>query len=56
MAAGPRAYGVAVERKLYRVAGGTCYYPDCKRAIRSATSKSPISAAPKRTRPGTTRG
>ena len=33
MASGARAYGVAVERKLYRVARGTCYFPDCKRAI-----------------------
>jgi hypothetical protein len=42
MAAGPRAYGVAVERKLYRVARGTCYYPDCKRAIMFDVDGQPV--------------
>lgn len=42
MAAGPRAYGVAVERKLYRVARGTCYYPGCKRAIMFDVENQPV--------------
>jgi hypothetical protein len=33
MAGGPRDYGVAVERALYRVARGTCYYPDCTQPV-----------------------
>lgn len=33
MANGPRDYTVGVERKLYRVARGTCYHPDCMRPI-----------------------
>ena len=33
MANGPRDYTVGVERKLYRVARGTCYHPDCVRPI-----------------------
>jgi hypothetical protein len=39
---GPRAYGVAVERKLYRVARGTCYYPDCKRPIMFDVDDQPV--------------
>lgn len=42
MASGPRAYGVAVERKLYRVARGTCYYPGCKRAIMVDIDDEPV--------------
>lgn len=42
MTAGPRAYGVAVERKLYRVARGTCYFPDCKRAIMFDVGEQPV--------------
>lgn len=42
MASGPRAYGVAVERKLYRVARGTCYFPDCTRAIMFEVNDEPV--------------
>lgn len=42
MAAGPRAYGVAVERKLYRVARGTCFYPDCQRPIMFDVDNQPV--------------
>lgn len=33
MVGGPRDYTVGVERKLYRVARGTCYHPECGRPI-----------------------
>lgn len=42
MARGPRDYTVGVERKLYRVARGTCYYPECGRPIMINVDESPV--------------
>ena len=42
MANGPRDYTVGVERKLYRVARGTCYHPDCVRPIMINVDGMPI--------------
>lgn len=42
MASGPRDYTVGVERKLYRVARGTCYHPECSRPIMVDVEGMPI--------------
>lgn len=42
MAGGPRDYTVGVERKLYRVARGTCYHPDRGRPIMIDVDGSPV--------------
>lgn len=42
MTKGPRDYTVGVERKLYRVARGTCYHPDCIRPIMVDVDGMPI--------------
>lgn len=42
MANGPSDYTVGVQRNLYRVARGTCYYPDCVRPIMIDVDGMPI--------------
>ena len=42
MVRGPRAYGAGVERALYRLARGTCYYPDCAHRIMTVVDDVPI--------------
>lgn len=42
MTGGPRAYGAGVERALYRLARGTCYYPDCPQRIIVAIGEVPV--------------
>lgn len=44
MAGGPRAYGAGVERALYRLARGSCYYPDCAQRVIVAVEGTPIVA------------
>lgn len=44
MARGPRAYGSGVEKALYRLASGTCYFPDCPRRIIEVVEGEPVVA------------
>ena len=44
MAGGPRAYGSGVEKALYRLSRGTCYYPDCPRRIMEVVGGEPMVA------------
>src|SRR3954452_12669904 len=42
MGGGPRSYGAGVERALYRLARGTCYYPDCAHRVMTVVEDVPI--------------
>ncbi|MEU4395245.1 hypothetical protein [Kribbella sp. NPDC023855] len=44
MPPGPRSYGSGVEKALYRLARGTCYFPDCPRRIIEAVEGEPVVA------------
>lgn len=44
LAGGPRAYGSGVEKALYRLSRGTCYYPDCPRRIMEVVEGEPMVA------------
>lgn len=44
MAGGPRAYGSGVEKALYRLSRGTCYYPNCSRRIIEVVEGEPMVA------------
>lgn len=44
MAGGPRAYGSGVEKALYRLSRGTCYFPDCPRRIIEVVEGEPMVA------------
>lgn len=44
MPPGPRSYGSGVEKALYRLARGTCYFPDCPRRIIEAVEDQPVVA------------
>ena len=44
MAGGPRAYGSGVEKALYRLSRGTCYFPDCPRRIMEVVEGEPMVA------------
>lgn len=44
MTGGPRAYGPGVERALYRLARGTCYFPDCPHQVIEVVDGEPIVA------------
>lgn len=44
MAGGPRAYGSGVEKALYRLSRGTCYFPDCARRIIEVVEGEPMVA------------
>lgn len=44
MAGGPRAYGSGVEKALYRLSRGTCYYPNCPRRIMEVVEGEPMVA------------
>lgn len=44
MAGGPRAYGSGVEKALYRLSRGTCYFPDCRRRIIEVVEGEPMVA------------
>jgi hypothetical protein len=41
---GPRSYGSGVEKALYRLARGTCYFPDCPHPIFELVDNEPIVA------------
>ncbi len=41
---GPRAYGSGVEKALYRLARGTCYFPDCAHPIFRVINGEPVVA------------
>jgi hypothetical protein len=41
---GPRSYGSGVEKALYRLARGTCYFPDCPHPIFELVNNEPIVA------------
>ena len=41
---GPRSYGSGVEKALYRLARGTCYFPDCPHPIFQLVNDEPIVA------------
>jgi hypothetical protein len=44
VARGPRSYGSGVEKALYRLARGTCYFPDCPHPIFELVEGEPIVA------------
>jgi hypothetical protein len=44
MPPGPRSYGSGVEKTPYRLARGTCYFPDCPRRIIEAVEGEPVVA------------
>lgn len=44
MAGDPRAYGSGVEKALYRLSRGTCYFPDCPRRIMEVVEGEPMVA------------
>jgi hypothetical protein len=44
IARGPRAYGSGVEKALYRLSRGTCYFPDCPRRIMEVVEGEPMVA------------